>query len=250
MTTAKLIALIAVFFFTSVISVITGSTSLITIPVMIGLGIEAHAAIATNMLALTFMSVGGSLPFFRSDAIRTTYLPLSVLLTAIGSGLGAMLLLTVPVHALQMTVAVAMIAVTIFTLTKHDLGLSTSEKPVSQSVALTGYGVTFLLAVYGGFFSGGYVTMLTGCFVVFFGMTFLQGVATTKVINVFSSAVATAVFVWRGVVDVKLGIVLGIAMFLGALLGARIALKLHPVWLRRIFIAAVIGLALKMLVSG
>jgi hypothetical protein len=79
-------------------------------------------------------------------------------------------------------------------------------------------------------------------------MTFLQGVATTKVINVFSSAVATAVFLWRGVVDVKLGVVLGVAMFLGALLGARIALRLHPIWLRRIFITAVIGLAVKMIV--
>jgi len=54
---AKLSVLIAVFFVTSVISVVTGSTSLITIPVMIALGIEAHVAVATNMLALTFMSV-------------------------------------------------------------------------------------------------------------------------------------------------------------------------------------------------
>jgi uncharacterized membrane protein YfcA len=247
MTTAKLIILIAVFFFTSVLSVITGSTSLITVPVMIGLGIEAHTAIATNMLALTFMSVGGSVPFLRGDAIRSTYLPLSILLTVIGSGLGAMLLLTVPVRALQLTVAAAMVGVTIFTLMQRDLGLS-AEKSASRPAVLTGYGATFLLAVYGGFFSGGYVTMLTACLVVFFGMTFLQGVATTKVINVFSSAVATAVFLWRGVVDVKLGVVLGVAMFLGALLGARIALRLHPIWLRRIFITAVIGLAVKMIV--
>jgi uncharacterized membrane protein YfcA len=38
-----------VFFFTSVISVVTGSTSLITVPVMIALGIEAHVAVATNI---------------------------------------------------------------------------------------------------------------------------------------------------------------------------------------------------------
>jgi hypothetical protein len=37
---AKLSVLIAVFFFTSVISVVTGSTSLITVPVMIALGID------------------------------------------------------------------------------------------------------------------------------------------------------------------------------------------------------------------
>jgi hypothetical protein len=60
---AKLSVLIAVFFFTSVVSVVTGSTSLITVAVMIALGIEANVAVATNMLALSFMSVGGSLPF-------------------------------------------------------------------------------------------------------------------------------------------------------------------------------------------
>jgi uncharacterized membrane protein YfcA len=48
-------------------------------------------------------------------------------------------------------------------------------------------------------------------------------------------------------VDVKLGIILGVFMFLGALLGARIALFLSTVWLRRIFIAAVLGLAIKLL---
>ena len=84
--------------------------------------------------------------------------------------------------------------------------------------------------------------MLTAVFVVLFGMTFLQAVATTKVINVFSSGIATVVFIWRGVVDLKLGIILGVAMFLGALLGGRIALLLNTVWLRRIFIAAVLGL--------
>ena len=225
MPIAKLLALVAVFFLTSVVSVVTGSTSLITVPVMIAFGIEAHHAIATNMLALTFMSVGGSLPFIRNRTIRRDYLPVSSLLTVVGSGLGALLLLTVPLRALQLTIAAAMIGVTIFTLSKRDLGLSTTEKSVSSIAAITGYGLTLLLAVYGGFFSGGYVTLLTACFVVLFGMTFLQAVATTKVINVVSSAVATAVFLWRGVVDVKLGMVLGITMFLGALLGSRIALK-------------------------
>ena len=89
--------------------------------------------------------------------------------------------------------------------------------------------------------------MLTAAFVLLFGTTFLQAVATTKVINVFSSGVATIIFIWRGVVDVKLGIILGVFMFLGALLGARIALFLSTVWLRRIFIAAVLGLAIKLL---
>ena len=248
MAGAKLFALIAVFFVTSVVSVVTGSTSLITVPLMIGLGIEAHIAVATNMLALTFMSVGGSLPFVGRGIPSRRHLLPGIVLTVIGSGLGALLLLTMPLRALQITIAVAMIAVAAFSLLNGNLGQETHTATLrSRAAEVTGYAATFILAIYGGFFSGGYVTMLTAAFVVFLGMTFLQAVATTKVINVFSSGVATLVFLWRGVVDLRLGVILGITMFLGALLGSRIALLLSAIWLRRIFIAAVLCLAVKLL---
>jgi len=243
----ELFTLVAVFFLTSVISLVTGSTSLITVPVMIALGIEAHVAVATNMLALTFMSIGGSLPFIGKGVLSRSRLLPSIVLTIIGSGLGALLLLTVPLKALQITIAVAMIGVAIFSLLNKNLGQASHDVPASQLGVVAGYAATFVLAIYGGFFSGGYVTMLTAAFVLLFGMTFLQAVATTKVINVFSSGVATVVFVWRGVVDLKVGIILGVSMFLGALLGARIALFLSTVWLRRIFVASVLGLAVRML---
>jgi uncharacterized membrane protein YfcA len=245
---AKLFALIAVFFVTSVVSVVTGSTSLITVPLMIGLGIETHIAVATNMMALTFMSVGGSLPFLGRAILSRHHLLPGIVLTVIGSGLGALLLLTMPLRALQITIAVAMIAVAAFSLLNGNLGKEAhTATPRSRAAEVAGYAASFILAIYGGFFSGGYVTMLTAAFIVLFGMTFLQAVATTKVINVFSSGIATIVFLWRGVVDFKLGVILGITMFLGALLGSRIALFLSAIWLRRIFIAAVLCLAVKLL---
>ena len=100
------------------------------------------------------------------------------------------MLLTVPLKALQLIIAVVMIAVPVFSLLNKHLGQASRDVPASRVGALTGYAATFLLAIYGGFFSGGYVTMLTAAFVVFFGMTFLQAVATTKVINEHSLAAA------------------------------------------------------------
>ena len=41
---------------------------------------------------------------------------------------------------------------------------------------------------------------------------------------------------------------MGIVMFVGALIGGRVALKLSNTWLRRIFLTAVIALALKTLI--
>lgn len=40
--------LIAVFFLTAVISVVTGGTSLITVPVLMQFGIEPHVAVSAN----------------------------------------------------------------------------------------------------------------------------------------------------------------------------------------------------------
>ena len=244
MPTSKLLILVLVFFLTSLISVVTGSTPLITVPVMIEFGVDPHVAVATNMMALIFMSLGGSLPFARKGVLELRLLSSSVALTLVGSALGALILLHVPVRALQLTIAIAMISVAAFSLLRKESG--TSGQPVSRAKAAIGYFATFLLAVYGGFFSGGYVTMLTAVFVFLFGLTFLQSVATTKVINIFSSAVATLIFAYNGVVDYKLGIILGVTMFLGAVVGGHITLRLSAVWLRRIFLLAVVGLAAKM----
>jgi uncharacterized membrane protein YfcA len=48
--------------------------------------------------------------------------------------------------------------------------------------------------------------------------------------------------------DYRLGIILGVTMFLGALIGARLAAQLGNLWLRRIFLTAVWVLGLKTLV--
>ncbi len=244
MPLGKLAIVAVVFFLTSSISVVTGSTSLITVPVLIVFGIEPHVAVATNMLALVFMSAGGLLPFAQKGVIERRILPLGIILTVVGSAVGAFLLLSIPTKALQLTIAVAMIAVAVFSLLRHDR--ESAQRPVSSASRAGGYVLTFILAVYGGLFSGGYVTMLTAVFVFLLGLSFLQAVATTKVINLFSSLVATAIFAIRGVVDYRLGLILGLVMFVGALVGGHVAMRLSPVWLRRLFVVAVIGLAARM----
>lgn len=139
-----------------------------------------------------------------------------------------------------------MIAVTVFTLTKRDAGITKIAQVSLKATVLT-YFLTFLLGIYGGLYSGGYVTILTAVYVAFFGMTFTESVATTKLINVFSSAIATAIFMWQGLVDYKLGLILAVTMFIGAYIGAHTVTKLSDVWLKRIFVAAVLILAFKTL---
>jgi hypothetical protein len=243
----ELVPLLLIFFATSIVSVVTGSTSLITVPAMLQFGIEPRSAVATNMLALTLMSVGGSLSFRGSNVIDRRRSGLLILFTLAGSILGALLLFVVPSKALPVIIALFMIGVALFSTIKRQAGVRLTECQPSREREMAGYGATFVLGVYGGFFSGGYVTLLTAAFVALFGMTFVQAISTTKVVNIFSSLVATLIYAWRGLVDYRLGIVMGVVMFAGAFIGGRVALRLSNTWLRRIFLTAVIALALKTL---
>lgn len=239
----ELVALTVIFFFTAMIGVVTGSNSLITVPAMLHFGVEPRTALATNMLALTFLSVGGVLPFAGKGIITRHRLWLLIGLTMAGSIIGALLVLTTPADLIPILIAIFMLAIAGFIILNRNAGLVAAGRPSPLAVGL-GYSVTFLLGIYGGFFSGGYVTLLTAVFVVWLGMTYLQAIATTKLINIFSSLIATLIFAWQGLIDWPLGLILSASMFGGAFIGARIAIKLDNAWLRRIFLVSVILLAI------
>jgi uncharacterized protein len=150
---------------------------------------------------------------------------------------GGTSLLTVP----------AMIVVAVFSLTNGNAGVSQVAGRCTRMSEVAGYGLTFILGVYGGFFSGGYVALLTAVLVAFLGMTFLEAVAATKVLNLFSSLIATGVFAVRGLIDWKLGLILGVVSFGGAAAGAAFARNLSNQTLLRIFLDAVLALAAKTL---
>jgi uncharacterized membrane protein YfcA len=248
MSTTALILLVLLFFVTSVIGVVTGSNSLITVPVMFQFGVDPKVAVATNMFGLTFMNVGATIPFLRRGTIDTKKTAPLIILTLVASAIGAWLVLLITPANIKLLVSLAMIAVTIFTLVKRDAGVAKAAEVSTGATALT-YILTFALGIYGGLYSGGYVTMLTAVYVAFFGMTFTESVASTKLINIFSSAIATAIFMWQGLVDYRLGFILAITMFVGAYIGAHTVTKLSDRLLKRIFIAAVLILAAKILID-
>ncbi len=246
MTTYALIILIAVFFVTSVVGVVTGSNSLIAVPVMFQFGIDPRVAVATNMFGLVFMSIGGTLPFVRQRKIDYRRVSPFIVLTIISSAIGAMLVGIISGDGIKLIVSTAMIAVALFTLVRRKAGVVDDIEPKKYSAPLT-YVLVFLLGIYGGLFSGGYVTVLTAVCVGIYGMRYGEAVASTKLINVFSSAIATVIFMWQGLVDYRLGLILGVTMFAGAYIGAHFVTKLNDIWLRRIFLTTVILLALKTL---
>ena len=245
MSTESLILLAVIIFLTSIVGVVTGSNSLINVPAMFQLGIEPKVAVATNMFGLVFMAIGGTIPFIRErriDYARTWPL---VAITLVGSAIGALLVGFMTGDGMKLAVTISMIAVIVFTLIRRDAGVE--AKTPSRYALPFAYLLVFLLGIYGGFYSGGYVTMLTAVCIGIYGMTYSSAVGSTKLINVFSCGIATAIFMWQGLVDYRLGAILAVLMFVGGYVGAHFATKMDDTLLRRIFLTAVLLLAMKTL---
>ena len=213
---------------------------------MVQFGVPPREAIATNMALLVLMNLGSSTGFHGEHLGTWTRVARLSAFTAVGSLAGALLLMAIPAGAVRFVIPCAMIGVLLFLL----FGPSdpAPDVVISRPRLKAGYATVGVLAIYGGFLSGGYVTLLVTAFTYFFGYTFLRAVALSRLLNIVSSVAAAAVFAFAGSVDWGLVWRLSGFAFAGAYLGARFARRLPDIWLRRIFVIAVAALAIKSLV--
>lgn len=236
-------------FAVSAVSVSVGGTSLITVPVLIWLGMASKRAVATNMFALIFLSMSGTVGF-RKEVKPAHYKMIAVfsILTICGSLIGANLILAIDEGILEKVIAIIICIIVGSFLFKRDLGVHKKEEKISKMKFAAGTILIFILGIYGGFFSGGYVTLLSYVCILAFGLDFLQTAFITKIFNIFSSLVASAIFYYHGLIDFSVGIPLAFSMFLGASLGAKLAIMKGNLWVRNLFIIFAIALAIKLLV--
>ncbi len=240
---ASLVSLI-----TSIFSVSVGGTSLITVPVLISLGMSPKTAVATNMFALIFLSLSGAAGLTKASQKKQFKLfAFLSILTIGGSFLGANIILTIDQDILRKVIAAVIFAMACLLLFKKDLGNQVMKERIPDLRVVIGSILIFILGIYGGFFSGGYVTLLSFVLLLIFKLNFLQVAFATKILNVFSSATAFVFFCAHGLVDFSLGIPMACAMSLGAFTGAKLAIRKGNLWIRNLFFLVVVGLALKLL---
>jgi len=225
-----------------------GGTSLITVPVLISLGMVSKNAVATNMFALIFLSVSGAVGFRKEMKVtRYKMLIFFSILTLVGSLIGATFVLAVDKDTLKKVIAIMICIMTSSFLLKKDLGIQERKEKISKIGFFCGAFSIFILGIYGGFFSGGYVTLLSYVLILILRFSFLQVAFLTKIFNIFSSLVACALFHYHGLIDFSVGIPLALSMSLGAFLGSKLAIAKGNLWVRNLFIIAIILLAIKLL---
>src|SRR3569623_2003977 len=114
MTTGQIILLTVMMLVTGAIGAITGGNSLINVPLMITIGMSPRQAVATNMFAVTFMTISATMRFARAGMLRSGLLVPLGLITLLTSAAGALIAVKLPEATVKIVVGVSMAALVLF----------------------------------------------------------------------------------------------------------------------------------------
>jgi uncharacterized membrane protein YfcA len=223
------------------VDAVVGGGGLIQLPAML-LGFPGASPVqvlATNKLAsICGTSVSSATFYRRVRPDPRTFLPL-MLLSLVGSALGALVASFLPREAFDPIVLVVLVLVGGYVLLSPQVGtiseLRFSGHRHTAAAMLTGLAIGF----YDGAIGPG-----TGSFFVFtlvglLGYNFLEASAKAKMANWATNLGALLVFLPQGAIMWKVGLMVGVANLLGGYLGARTAVARGSRFVRIFFIVVV-----------
>jgi uncharacterized membrane protein YfcA len=196
------------------------------------------------MFAVTFMTISATARFARAGVLRWKLLAPLGAITLLTSALGAVIAVKLPETIVKIVVGVSMALLVVF-IALHK---NAAPPPPSPARRTAGYLGATLLGVYGGFFSGGYTTLMTVLCTVCFSLTMMESVAVTKPVNLVSCVAASAVFFAGGLVDLRVGLPLAAGNLVGGWIGAHAAIKGGDRFVRLLFLLTVAALAVKLVI--
>ncbi len=242
--------LIPAAFFAGMVDAVVGGGGLIQIPAL--LAQFPQTAIPTLFGTNKLSSIAGTgAALWRYT--RSVRIPWAVVLPAtvaalIGAWGGAALVAWIPREAMRPLVIVLMIAVAVYTFQRKDLGQQASR---ALNAADRWKGTLFggVIGLYDGFFGPGTGSFLVFGFVRLFGMDFVQGSASAKVINFATNLSAIGFFASHGPLLWEVGIAMAVCNLIGSVIGAQLALKHGAGFIRQAFLLVVLLLIGKQLLD-
>jgi uncharacterized protein len=227
---------------------IAGGGGLITLPVLLGCGLDPRTALGTNKLQASFGSASSAGHYALAKAVALRECVRGFVLTLVGAALGALTVEHADPAFLRKAIPVLLLVVAVYVLLKPRLGAQESAARLSRAwfEILFGLGLGF----YDGFFGPGTGTFWAMACVLFQGYNLTRATAYSKVMNFASNLSSLALFLAAGSTHFGIGITMGLGQLLGARIGSRMVIRRGTRFIRPVFLSVVLLLTLKLLYSG
>jgi uncharacterized protein len=212
-----------------------GGGGLVSLPALLFTGLPPALALGTNKLAGTMSSLTSTLSYLRSGKIDWKLVRYLLPLSLIGSVVGACLVRFLPSSFLRPMVVVLLIAVTLYTIFKRDLGKRSTYSGLRKKAVWVTSLVALLIGFYDGFFGPGTGSFLIISFLLI-GFDFVQASGNAKALNFASNVGGLGTFLFLHAVNYEYGLIMGLSMAVGAISGSQVAIRKGVTYVRPIFI--------------
>jgi hypothetical protein len=228
---------------------VAGGGSLISFPVLLGLGYPALTANITNTVGIWPGYLSSAAGYKREISGQWGRLLRLSPVGLAGAVVGSILLLTTPsaefTRIAPWLVLGASLLFAFQPLLKRALGEGTTTPSRWHPFFLmTG---TFVAAIYGGYFGAGMGVMLLAILGLFLPDSITRTSGLRTLLSILINGVAAIVFLIHGGLVVEAVVLLAIGSVVGGWFGARVAVSIPAVALRTVVVVVGLGTAVKLL---
>lgn len=213
-------------FLAGLVDSIAGGGGLISLPAYLLAGLPTHYAIGTNKLSSVFGTMVSSIRFCKNKFVDWGVAIPSIILSLIGSTLGAKLSLYLSESIMKRVLIFVLPVVAFYVLRSRSLKEDTSNKPVSRrKVYLIACLASFFIGGYDGFYGPGTGSFLILIYTGLARMDIKKAAGNTKLVNFASNIAALVTYLTGGKVVILLGAAAALFGIAGNYLGSGLAIK-------------------------
>lgn len=226
--------LIVAGFISAFIDSTVGGGGLISTPALLSLGLPVPYALGTNKVAASVGSLTSVISFWRAGKIKKAALALMPL-SFIGSALGAYVVYLLPETLMKNIIVVLLVLVAVYTYRRKDWGDTGTVQKLGSTALAGALAMALTIGFYDGFFGPG-----TGSFLIFgflyLGYDFVTAAGNAKALNFASGVGALVSFAVSGTIIWSYGVIMALAMMIGAVFGSRMAIKKGASYVRPLYL--------------
>lgn len=224
-----------------------GITSLISYPALLALGVPALPANVANNVSVTACWPGSAVASRPELQGTASWLRRWAWVTAAGGAIGAVLLLSTPPGAFSRVVPFLVAAGAITLLLQPRLSaLRGRQAHTSTAVLVAGL---LLVSVYGGYFGAGSGVMTLSLVLLTVDQQLARANALKNMLIGANTVTSAVIFIIFSPVDWAAVIPLSIGLFVGSMIGPRLARRIPATVLRWLVALLALGLAVKLWIA-
>lgn len=224
--------------FAGFVDAVAGGGGLIQVPtLLVAFPAESPATVfGTNKLSSIFGTGNAALRYARRIALPWGVALPTAAMAFVCSFAGAMAVAWLPKDVVRPLVLLLLVLVLVYTAVRPEFGAAAGSRMSRHKERRLALLAGAVLGFYDGFFGPGAGSFMIFAFVRWFHLDFLHASSAAKVVNLATNAAALAYFVPSGHVLWVIGLAMAAFNIVGALLGARLALRHGSRFVRGTFI--------------